>query len=64
MAQKFQLGDIVTRLNGKKPAEITYCYSGYQSYDGYYSCKYINSGTGVSHDPIRCPILTSVQTNT
>lgn len=44
MAQKLQVGDIVTRLNGKKPAQITYCYSGYQSYDGYYTCKYLQSG--------------------
>lgn len=44
MAQKFQVGDIVTKLNGKKPAEITYCYSGYQSYNGYYTCRYLHSG--------------------
>lgn len=44
MTQKFQVGDIVTKRSGKKPAQITYCYSGYQSYGGYYDCKYLHSG--------------------
>lgn len=38
---KFNVGDIVTKLCGKKPAEITYVsdYSG----NGYYTCKYLHS---------------------
>lgn len=36
MAQ-FSVGDIVTKLYGKKPAEITY------TSDSYYNCKYLHS---------------------
>ena len=39
---KFNVGDIVTKTHGKKPAEIVYYYDGY-SYNGYYSCKYLHS---------------------
>lgn len=39
---KFQLGDIVTKFYGKKPAEITYA-SHYPSGDGYYNCRYLES---------------------
>lgn len=40
---KFKVGDIVIRNNGKKPAEITYEYQGYNHYNGYYGCRYIHS---------------------
>lgn len=43
MAKKFQIGDIVIKKSGKKPAEIVYEYSGYESTDGYYHCKYLHS---------------------
>ena len=43
MAQKFEVGDIVTKQHGKKPAEITYA-SDYHHYQGYYTCKYLQSG--------------------
>jgi hypothetical protein len=42
MTQQLQVGDIVTKLYGKKPAKITYRYSvGYGG--GSYSCKYLHS---------------------
>jgi len=41
MALKFNLGDIVTKKNGKKPAKITYV-SDYCR-DGYYTCKYLHN---------------------
>ena len=44
MKQKFQVGDIVTKRSGKKPAEIKYQYVGYDHTGGYYDCKYIHSG--------------------
>lgn len=43
MKQKFKIGDIVIRKSGKKPAEIVYEYSGYESTDGHYTCKYLHS---------------------
>jgi hypothetical protein len=39
----FNHGDIVTKAHGKKPAEITYEYNGYDRQGGYYSCKYLHS---------------------
>jgi hypothetical protein len=44
MTQVFNIGDIVTKTYGKKPAKITYVYSGGYSYGGQYSCKYLHSG--------------------
>jgi hypothetical protein len=43
MANNFKVGDIVTKLYGKKTAEITYEHSGYQHRGGYYSCRYNQS---------------------
>lgn len=40
---KFNVGDIVIKKYGKKPAEITYSYDRYNHYDGRYSCKYLHS---------------------
>jgi transglutaminase/protease-like cytokinesis protein 3 len=36
---KFNVGDIVTKTYGKKPAEITYL----NSYGGHYNCRYLES---------------------
>jgi hypothetical protein len=43
MANNFKVGDIVTKQYGKKTAEITYEYAGYQNRGGYYSCRYTQS---------------------
>lgn len=43
MANNFQVGDIVTKQYGKKTAEITHSYNGYERSGGYYSCRYIQS---------------------
>ena len=40
---KFNVGDIVTKAYGKKPAQITYEYNRYDRQNGYYSCKYLHS---------------------
>jgi hypothetical protein len=40
MTQQFQVGDIVTKAYGKKPAKITYAYHGG---GGTYCCKYLHS---------------------
>ena len=40
---KFNVGDIVTKAYGKKPAKITYAYAGYGHYNGYYECKYLHN---------------------
>lgn len=40
---KFNIGDIVTKACGKKPAEIVYSYNGYNNYDGYYQCRYLHN---------------------
>lgn len=42
MAQEFNVGDIVTKQYGKKPAVITYSYCGGYG-GGNYSCKYLHS---------------------
>ncbi len=39
---QFNVGDIVTKLHGKKPAEITYSYIGGYG-GGQYTCKYLES---------------------
>jgi hypothetical protein len=41
----FNIGDIVTKKYGKKPAKITYIYSGYNHYGGFYKCKYLHTNT-------------------
>lgn len=41
----FNIGDIVTKEYGKKPAEITYSYAGYGDYGGWYKCKYLHTNT-------------------
>ena len=41
----FTLGEIVTKKYGKKPAEITYIYSGYTHSNGLYKCKYLHNNT-------------------
>lgn len=42
MTQTFNVGDIVTKQYGKKPAEITYSYSGGYG-GGQYSCRYLHN---------------------
>ena len=39
----FNVGDIVTKAHGKKPAQITYSYAGYNYRGGNYSCKYLHN---------------------
>jgi uncharacterized protein YodC (DUF2158 family) len=46
MSLPFNLGDIVTKLHGKKPAKITYV-SDYSS-TGYYTCKYLHNNQSFS----------------
>lgn len=41
--EKFNLGDIVTKSNGKKPAEITNSFNGYDHRYGCYTCKYLHN---------------------
>ena len=46
MALEFNLGDIVTKRSGKKPAKVTYV-SDYSSH-GYYTCKYLHNNQSFS----------------
>jgi len=46
MALEFNLGDIVTKRSGKKPAKITYV-SDYST-TGYYTCKYLHNNQSFS----------------
>jgi hypothetical protein len=41
----FNIGDIVIKKYGKKPAEVTYSYSGYNQCGGYYNCRYLHNNT-------------------
>lgn len=43
MAQKFQIGDVIIKRSGKKPATIIYSSDYHDS--GYYTCRYLHSGT-------------------
>ena len=40
---QFNVGDVVVKQYGKKPAEITYSYIGYINYGGYYKCRYLHN---------------------
>jgi len=43
MTQTFNVGDIVTKQYGKKPAEVTCSYKGYDYYGGNYTCRYLHN---------------------